>query len=95
MSEVGKAACLTADSLRRPPLLQQSVEQLFYPDVDPWQQRPDHGYFNVSPDAGQQRDSYNPNVGTSQAQPDLNVADPSAQALLRFLMQSDYEFSMR
>lgn len=84
------------DFARRSSLVHQHNQgQLFYSDNDPWRQGQDNGYFGIAPSMAQPGDHYDPDVGVSQAQLDLNAADPSAQALLRFLMQSDYEFSTR
>lgn len=69
---------------------------MYYPDVEPWQHGPNHVHLGTSPDVAQQGGHlYDANTMSTHAQMDLNAADPSAQALLRFLMQSDYEFSMR
>lgn len=96
MSKSRNAICQMIDFARRSPLVHQHNQgQLFCSDVDPWRNGQENGYFDAAPSMAQGSEFYDPNVGPSQAQLDLNAADPSAQALLRFLMQSDYEFSMR
>ncbi|GHJ84926.1 hypothetical protein NliqN6_1328 [Naganishia liquefaciens] len=73
----------------------ESLEQLYFPDIDPWQHGINHGYFDPPP-GFTQRAGIPPNdvpAGpANQAPVELGLTDPSTQALLRYYMQSDQDY---
>jgi hypothetical protein len=85
-----------ADTCSRQSLPRESLEQLYFPDIDPWQHGINHGYFDPPPDFVQRAGimfNGGPEGPAGQASMDLNVADPSTQALLRYYMQSDQDYA--